>query len=47
MYLHAQVITTNNPIFDWGKLIGDVPMATAILERFLSHAKDSRKIKDF
>ncbi|MEO6781806.1 MAG: ATP-binding protein [Bradyrhizobium sp.] len=23
---------------DWGKLIGDVPSATAILDRFLHHA---------
>ena len=24
---------------DWGKLIGDVPAATAILDRFLHHAE--------
>jgi hypothetical protein len=24
---------------DWGKLIGDVPSATAILDRFLHHAE--------
>ena len=24
---------------DWGKLVGDVPSATAILDRFLHHAE--------
>jgi hypothetical protein len=27
------------PFEDWGKLIGDVPSATAILDRFLHHAE--------
>lgn len=27
------------PLEDWGKLIGDVPAATAILDRFLEHAE--------
>ena len=27
------------PLEDWGKLIGDVPSATAILDRFLHHAE--------
>ena len=27
------------PIEEWGKLIGDVPSATAILDRFLHHAE--------
>jgi hypothetical protein len=27
------------PFEDWGKLIGDVPAATAILDRFLHHAE--------
>ncbi len=27
------------PVEDWGKLIGDVPAATAILDRFLHHAE--------
>ena len=27
------------PSEDWGKLIGDVPSATAILDRFLHHAE--------
>ena len=32
-------MTSNRPIEDWGKLIGDVPAATAILDRFLHHAQ--------
>jgi len=28
----------NRPIEEWRKLIGDVPSATAILDRFLHHA---------
>ncbi len=31
--------TANRPIEEWGKLIGDVPAATAILDRFLHHAE--------
>ena len=27
------------PLEDWGKLIGDIPSATAILDRFLHHAE--------
>ena len=34
----STVMTTNRPLEDWGKLIGDVPSATAILDRFLQHA---------
>jgi len=37
--LRSTVMTTNRPIEDWGKLIGDVPSATAILDRFLHHAE--------
>jgi len=33
------VKTSNRPLADWGKLIGDVPSATAILDRFLHHAE--------
>lgn len=33
------IMTTNRPIEDWGKLIGDVPSATAILDRFLQDAE--------
>ena len=32
-------MTSNRPLQDWGKLIGDVPSATAILDRFLHHAE--------
>jgi DNA replication protein DnaC len=32
------MMTSNRPLEDWGKLIGDVPAATAILDRFLHHA---------
>ena len=32
-------MTSNRPIEDWGKLIGDVPAATAILDRFLQAAE--------
>lgn len=35
----ATVMTSNRPIEEWGKLIGDVPSATAILDRFLHHAE--------
>ena len=31
-------MTSNRPLEDWGKLIGDVPAATAILDRFLHNA---------
>ena len=32
-------MTSNRPLEDWGKLIGDIPSATAILDRFLHHAE--------
>jgi len=32
-------MTSNRPLEDWGKLIGDVPAATAILDRFLHSAE--------
>ena len=35
----STIMTSNRPIEDWGKLIGDVPAATAILDRFLHHAE--------
>jgi DNA replication protein DnaC len=35
----STVMTTNRPVDDWGKLLGDVPTATAILDRFLHHAE--------
>lgn len=35
----STMMTSNRPLEDWGKLIGDVPAATAILDRFLQHAE--------
>jgi DNA replication protein DnaC len=35
----STIMTSNRPLQDWGKLIGDVPSATAILDRFLHHAE--------
>ena len=35
----STMMTTNRPLEDWGKLLGDVPTATAILDRFLHHAE--------
>jgi DNA replication protein DnaC len=32
------IVTTNRPTEDWGQFLGDVPAATAILDRFLSTA---------
>ncbi len=32
-------MTSNRPIEEWGKLLNDVPAATAILDRFLHHAE--------
>lgn len=34
----STLITTNRPTQDWGIFLGDVPAATAILDRFLAHA---------
>jgi len=34
----STIMTSNRPLEEWGKLIGDVPAATAILDRFLHHA---------
>lgn len=36
--LKATMMTSNRPIEDWGKLIGDIPTAGAILDRLLQHA---------
>ena len=36
--LRSTIMTSNRPLEEWGKLIGDVPTATAILDRFLSRA---------
>ena len=35
----STMLTSNRPLEDWGKLLGDVPSATAILDRFLHHAE--------
>ena len=37
--LRSTMMTSNRPLEDWGKLIGDVPAATAILDRFLQNAE--------
>ena len=35
----STMMTSNRPLEEWGKLIGGVPAATAILDRFLHHAQ--------
>ena len=35
----STMMTSNRPLEDWGKLIGDVPSATAILDRFLHRSE--------
>jgi DNA replication protein DnaC len=37
--LKSTMMTSNRPLEDWGKLIGDVPAATAILDRLLEDAQ--------
>ena len=37
--LKSTMMTSNRPLEDWGKLIGDVPSATAILDRFLHRSE--------
>jgi len=37
--LRSTLMTSNRPLEDWGKLIGDVPAATAILDRILQNAE--------
>jgi DNA replication protein DnaC len=32
------IVTSNRPLDDWGKIIGDTATTTAILDRFLHHA---------
>jgi len=36
--IKSTMMTSNRPLEDWGKLLGDVPSATAILDRFLHHS---------
>ena len=37
--LRSTIMTSNRPLDEWGKLIGDVPTATAILDRLLQNAQ--------
>jgi DNA replication protein DnaC len=37
--VRSTMMTSNRPLEEWGKLVGDVPAATAILDRFLHHAE--------
>lgn len=37
--LRSTMMTSNRPLEDWGKLISDVPAATAILDRLLASAE--------
>ena len=35
----STIMTSNRPLEEWGKLLGDMPTAGAILDRFLRHAQ--------
>src|SRR5579862_4956432 len=35
----STIMASSRPIEEWGKLLGDVPTAGAILDRFLHHAQ--------
>jgi len=35
---NSTIITTNRPLEDWGKVLGDTAATSAILDRFLHHA---------
>jgi DNA replication protein DnaC len=37
--VRSTIMTSNRLIEEWGKLLGDVPAAGAILDRFLQHAQ--------
>lgn len=37
--IKSTMMTSNRPLEDWGKLIGDVPSASAILDRFLHRSE--------
>jgi len=37
--IRSTIMTYNRPLEGWGKLIGDVPSATAILDGFMLHSK--------
>ena len=34
----STLITSNRPVEDWGRLLGDVPAVSAMLDRLLHHA---------
>jgi DNA replication protein DnaC len=34
---HSTLITSNRPVEDWGKLLGDVAATSALLDRLLHH----------
>ena len=34
----STLITSNRPVDDWGKLLGDTAAVTALLDRLLHHA---------
>jgi DNA replication protein DnaC len=36
--VRSTMMKSNRPLEEWGKSIGDVPSATAILDRFLHHS---------
>ena len=33
----STLLTSNRPVDDWGKLLGDTPAVTAMLDRMLHH----------
>ncbi len=33
----STMLTSNRPVEDWGKLLGDTPAVTAMLDRLLEH----------
>lgn len=37
--VRSTMMTSNRPLEEWGKLLNDVPSATAILDRFLEHSE--------
>jgi hypothetical protein len=37
--VRSTLMTSNRPLEDWGKLIGDAPSATAILDRLLENSE--------
>jgi DNA replication protein DnaC len=34
----STLLTSNRPVYDWGKLLGDTAAVTALLDRLLHHA---------